>query len=81
LSLRAKLASGVAGGVPDHGVITAEALFGPQVGGLLRTARSPPLKERSKEVKGTCGVSSIVVVSCPVTGSAWTSPIRRTEIP
>ncbi len=59
----------------------AVVLFGPQVGGLLSTARAPPLKLRSKEVNGTCGVSEIVVVSCPVCGSARTLPISRTEIP
>src|SRR5947199_10830756 len=47
LPLRSKLLPGVAAGLPDHGVKTADPLFGPQVGGLLRTARAPPLKERS----------------------------------
>src|SRR3954469_1646657 len=72
LSLRVKLSPAVTGGVPDQGVMTALALLGPQVGGLLRTARAPPLKVRSNAVNGTCGVSAIVVVSCPVTGSART---------
>src|SRR6185369_9566475 len=81
LSLRVKLSPGVAGAVLDQGVITAVPLFGPQVGGLLRTAGAPPLKVRSKEVKGTWGVSAIVVVSCPVTGLAWTLPTSRTAIP
>jgi hypothetical protein len=81
LLLRVKLLLRVTGGLPDHGVITALALLGPQVGGLLSTARAPPLKVRSKEVNGTCGVSAIVVLSWPVTGSARTLPTSRTAIP
>src|SRR5262245_48925070 len=69
----AKLLFGVAAGLPDQGTITALVWFGPQVGGLLRTAgRGEPLKLRTKEVNGTCGASVIVVASWPVTGLART---------
>ena len=77
----AKLSLGCAAGLPDHGVIVVVAWLGPQVGGLVSTARAPPSKERSKEVNGTCGVSANVVVSWPVCGSARTLPTSRTEIP
>ena len=64
--VRAKCWEGVAGGLPDQGVICALVVFGPQVGGLLRTARAPPSKLSVKELNGTCGVSAKVVVSWPV---------------
>jgi hypothetical protein len=62
---------GVAGALPDHGVITVVAGFGPQLPGLVRTAAGPSSKSSRKELKGTCGnppsdLSSKVVVSCPV---------------
>src|SRR4051794_1306223 len=79
--LRVKASAGCTGPVPDHGVIVIVVWFGPQVGGVLSTARGPPLKVRSKEVNGTCGASLIVVDSCPVIGSARTFPSSRTEIP
>src|SRR5215218_1910314 len=77
----ANSSSGCTAGVPDQGVIAVVVRFGPQVGGLERTARAPPLKVRSKEVKGTWGASEIVVLSWPVRGSARTLPISRAEIP
>src|SRR5262249_13068087 len=73
--------AGVAAGFPDQGVIVAGAVFGPQVGELLSTARAPPSKRSTNEVNGTCGVSAKVVVSWPVTGSARTCPVSRTLIP
>jgi hypothetical protein len=36
---REKVPTGVAAALPDHGVIWAVLLLGPQVGGLLSTAR------------------------------------------
>src|SRR6476659_361876 len=79
-------ADGVAGAFPDHGVITEVVAFGPQLPGLVSTAVGPSSKSRLKELNGTCGrpsncVSSKVVVSCPVCGSALTLPIRRAEMP
>ncbi len=68
---------GVAGAFPDQGVIWLVVWFGPQVGGLVSGALAPPLNWRRKELKGTCGFSAKVVVSCPVCGSALTLPIRR----
>ncbi len=56
-------------------------MFGPQVGGLLSTARAPGSNSSLNEVNGTCGFSAKVVVSCPVLGSALTLPSRRAEIP
>jgi len=78
---RVKEAGRLAGGLPDHGVIWATLVSGPQVGGLLNTACSPPMKLSWKLVKGTCGISVIFVVSRPVTGSAKTWPTSRTSIP
>ena len=78
---RVKAAVGVAGAVPEYGVIRAALVFGPQVGGLLSTERWPPMKSSLKLVKGTCGISVIVVVSWPVTGSAATWPSSRTSTP
>src|ERR1700709_905736 len=68
--------AGVAGALPDHGVIWELALLA-QIGGLLRTARGPPSKLSLKEVKGPWGLSVKGVVSCPVRGSALTLPSRR----
>src|SRR5260221_3224335 len=76
-----KPSPGIAGRFPDQGVITVTVSLGPQVGGLLRTARGPPLRVNLNEVNGTCGVSAKVVVSWPVIGLALTLPISRTEIP
>ena len=59
----------------------AALVLGPQVGGLLRTDFWPPTKASLKLVKGTWGISSIVVVNWPVTGSAATWPTSRTSIP
>src|SRR3954453_9828413 len=58
LSLRLKLLLGVAvlwAQGSDHVTITALPLLGPQVGGLLSTARAPPSKRTSKLVTGTWG--------------------------
>src|SRR5690242_18378297 len=62
--VRTMSSPGCAGGLPVQGVNVDVARFGPHVGELLSTAWDPPLKLRSKEVKGTCGVSETVVVSC-----------------
>ena len=72
---------GVAAGLPDHGVIAAALVLGPQVSGLLSTACSPPTKLSRKLVNGTCGISVIFVVSWPVVGSAKTWPTSRTSTP
>jgi hypothetical protein len=77
----AKLSVGVAGGLPDHGVITARLWFGLQVGGLLSTARAPPSSFTTKFSTWDWGVSAMVVVSWPVCGLALTLPIRRTSMP
>jgi hypothetical protein len=79
--VRLKLSPGWAAGLPDQGVIVVVVWFGPQVGGLLRTARAPPTKERSNEVKGTCGASVTVVDRCPVSGAARTWPTSGTDVP
>jgi hypothetical protein len=60
---REKGSEGVAAGLPDQGVNRVPVVFGPQVGGLLRTARAPSSKSSSTKVNGTCGFSAKVVVS------------------
>src|SRR5262249_43213277 len=60
-SLRANSSPGVAAGLPDQGVIEVAVWFGPQVGGLLSTARAPGSNWRRKELNGTCGFSAKVV--------------------
>ena len=56
-------------------------MFGPQIGGLVSGAVSPPSKLRVKSLKVTCGASLTTAVSRPVVALAWTLPSSRTEIP
>src|SRR3954470_24278313 len=56
--LRANSLEGLADLPPnsaDQGVMSLVALFGPQVGGLLRGALGPPMMLILKLVNGTCG--------------------------
>ena len=74
-------AVGVEGALPLYGVIELVVTAAPQVSGVARTARGPPLNVSVKSVNGVCGVSANVAVSRPVTGSAATEPLSRTSSP
>ena len=57
------LSCGPPSGVPDQAVIAWLVAFGPQVGGLLRVARGPPLSLTRTELNGTWGASRTTAVS------------------
>ena len=69
------------GGLPLHGVSDADAVLVPQVWGVAKGAREPPLKSRLKRENGSCGALSIVVVTCPVCGSVSIWPASFTVTP
>ena len=57
-----------------HGVNSALEEYTPQSTGVASAAWAPPLKFSLNVVNGTSGVSSNVVVSCPVCSLRWTLP-------
>jgi hypothetical protein len=59
---------------PLHEVIVASVVYVPHVDGSASEARGPPSKSRCTRENGSCGLSSNVVVNCPVTGSGTTFP-------
>src|SRR5829696_10267640 len=61
-----KLPEELAAGVPDHGVVTALAVWLPHSVGLTSAERGPPLKVSLKSVNAICGSRSKTVVICPV---------------
>src|SRR4051794_16829397 len=71
-----KLEDGVASGVPGvlHGTRLVLVVKVPQVVGIASGARGPVLKSSFSWLEGSCGFSRKVVVSCPVSLSAWTVP-------
>src|SRR5205807_328876 len=71
----------VFGAVPLHGVRSALSVLVPQVAGFASTARGPPWKLSAKELNGTCGRLSNVVVICPLAGLSATSPASATFTP
>ncbi len=80
--VRVKLFEGVATRSRAQAVIRVVVVFGPQVGGLVSVPLAPS-NWSLKELNGTCGRppwagSSKLAVSRPVSGSATTSPSRRT---
>ena len=61
--LSVKLLAGVASALPDHGVRTVPAVFGPQIGGLVSIPFGPPFMRSLKELNVACGLSSTTAVS------------------
>ena len=58
-----KLLVGVAGALPEYGVIELVVVASPQASGLASVAFGPPFRFSVKSSNGTCGVSANVVVS------------------
>ena len=78
--LIAKVSDGVAVWPPAE-VSTEVVVYVPQVLGLASGAFGPPLNSRWKLLNGNGGLSSNVVVNCPVTGSGDTVPASLTTTP
>ena len=57
-----------------HGTRSDVVVAVPHVCGLASGARGPPSRRTLSSLKGSCGLSRNVAVSCPVAGLAATAP-------